>query len=83
MATIILEGVLFVALLATVAALLHSLVSETPIGVRLQQVRNRRSIERDAALRCPVHGVHEERELVRLPNGERICPDCFREIANG
>jgi hypothetical protein len=83
MVTIILEGVLFVALLATVAALLHSLVSGTPIGVRLRQVRNRKEIEREAALRCSIHGVHEERELVRLPNGERICPDCFREIANG
>lgn len=83
MVTIILEGVLFVALLATVAALLFSLVGGTPVGLRLRQVRNRRAIEREAALRCPVHGVHEERELVRLPSGERICPDCFREIANG
>jgi hypothetical protein len=83
MVTIILEGVLFVAFAAAVAALLSSLVSETPFGVWLRQGRNRRRIERDAALRCSVHGMHEERELVRLPNGERICPDCFREIANG
>jgi hypothetical protein len=83
MVTIIIEGVLFVALLATGAALLHSLASGTPIGVRLRQIRNRKAIEREAALRCSIHGVHEERELVRLPNGERICPECFREIANG
>jgi hypothetical protein len=83
MATIIIEGVLFVALLVTAAALFHSLVSGTPVGVWLRQGRNRKSIEREAALRCSIHGVHEERELVRLPNGERICPDCFREIANG
>ena len=53
MSVIILEGVLFVALLATGAALLYFvLVQFTPIGIRLRQMRNRRQIDRVAEQTC-------------------------------
>jgi hypothetical protein len=46
MVGIIVEGVLFVALLATIAALLFHVVTRyTPLGLRLQQTRNRRQLE--------------------------------------
>jgi hypothetical protein len=84
MSIILAEGVLFVALIATVAALLVFVVLHvTPLGIRLRQTRNRRRIERAAERACPVHGPHEEHELVRLASGERICPDCFQEAMNG
>lgn len=84
MDTIILEGVLFVALIATVAVLLSIvLLYFTPLGVRLRQTKNRRQIERAAELACPVHGPHDARELVRLSSGEQICPDCFKEAVDG
>jgi len=84
MQEILIEGVLFVALVATVATLLSLVVLHfTPLGVRLRQTRNRRQIERAAEQSCPVHGPHDERDMVRLPSGERICPECFREAVNG
>lgn len=84
MYTIILEGVLFVALVATGGALFLIVVREfTPLGTRYRQTRNRRRLEREAELTCPIHGRHEERDLVRLPNGDRLCPECFKETANG
>ena len=84
MAAIILEGVLFVALVAAVAALLVLMALRyTPVGLWLVQTRNRKAIERAAERRCPIHGNQSERELVRLPSGERICPRCFEEIVHG
>jgi hypothetical protein len=84
MTAIILEGVLFVAFLVTATALLyHVLVSFTPAGVWLRQTRNRRQIERAALRRCSLHGPHREDELVRLPDGDRICPECYREVVHG
>jgi hypothetical protein len=83
MTTIVIEGVLFVALLAAFAALVFLYVMQfTPLGVRLRQSRNRRRIERAAAAVCPRHGPHAESELVRLPGGERLCPECYSEIVN-
>jgi hypothetical protein len=80
MAGIILEGVLFVALLATFAALLfHALVRWTPLGLRLRQNANRREIEQSLELECPIHGPQREDEMVRLPSGSRICPVCYKE----
>jgi hypothetical protein len=77
---IILEGVLFVALLATVATLLfHVLVRWTPLGLRLRQDANRRRLEQALELECPIHGRQREDELVRLPSGSRICPVCYKE----
>ena len=80
MMAIMFESVLFVAAIVTVAALLFlALKTYTPLGLRLRQTENRKRIEREAEAGCPVHGPHQEYELVRLASGERICPDCFRE----
>ncbi len=80
MGAIIGEGVLFVALIATGGALLSwLLITFTPAGVRFRQTQNRKRIERRAALACPIHGVRAENQLVRLANGERVCPDCYKE----
>jgi hypothetical protein len=80
MAGIIVEGVLFVALLATVAALLFfAVVRWTPLGLRLRQDANRRRLEQAQELDCPIHGPQREEEMVRLPSGSRICPACFKE----
>ena len=84
MSVIIIEGVLFVALLATGAALLYFvLVQFTPVGVRLRQRRNRRQIDRAAELNCPIHGQRKENDLVRLASGEVMCPDCYKEAVHG
>jgi hypothetical protein len=80
MVGIILEGVLFVALIATVAALLFfGVYYLTPLGLRLTQDRNRRELERELDLTCPIHGLQQEEEMVRLPSGSRICPVCYKE----
>jgi hypothetical protein len=84
MSVIIIEGVLFVALLATGAALLYFvLVTFTPVGTRLRQVQNRRQIDRAVELSCPIHGPRKEMDLVRLASGEVICPDCYKETFHG
>lgn len=84
MRIIILEGVLTVATIAALVALLaYMAVEYTPLGTWLRQNRNRRIIERDAALTCPIHGKHAETELVRLPAGQRLCPECYAEAVHG
>jgi hypothetical protein len=84
MVPIILEGVLFVALVATAGALFYwMLVYFTPLGRRLRESRNRRRIDRAAELTCPLHGRHAEGELVRLTTGERMCPACYQETMYG
>ena len=84
MVSIVLEAVSFVVLVATAVALvLFVAVQFTPLGLRLRQAKNRRLIEAAASRVCPIHGPHEERDLVRLANGERICPQCFQEAVNG
>jgi hypothetical protein len=84
MAVIILESVLFVALVVAVGALFRLVVLYyTPVGLRLRQSSNRKRIERSAQLTCPVHGLQEEETLVRLPNGEQICSACFEEAVHG
>lgn len=84
MTAIILEGVLFVAFVATVAALVYYLVLYfTPAGVRLRQTRNRRQLERAAERTCPVHGALDEEDLVLLPGGDRVCPACYKEALDG
>lgn len=81
MSAIIVEGVLFVALLAAGATLLYLVVLYfTPIGLRLRQDSNRKRLERAAALACPIHGPRAAEQYVLLPNGERMCPDCYKEI---
>jgi hypothetical protein len=84
MGAIIVEGVLFVALLATGGALLYwALLMFTPPGVRIRQTQNRKRLERAAELECPIHGPRIEDQLVRLSNGERVCPDCYEETLHG
>jgi hypothetical protein len=80
MVGIILEGVLFVALVATVATLLcYAVLRWTPLGLRLRQTANRQEIEDTLELTCPIHGLQREEEMVRLPSGSRICPTCYKE----
>lgn len=80
MTEIIIEGVLFVALIAAGAALLYFLlVYFTPTGIRIRQAKNRKRLDRAAALVCPIHGPCAEEELVRLPGGDVLCPDCYKE----
>ncbi len=77
---IIVEGVLFIALIVAAATLLYSvLVRWTPLGRRLAQTHNRELIEEATSRTCPVHGPHQAHELVRLPDGELICPQCYAE----
>jgi hypothetical protein len=84
MTEIILEGVLFVALIAIVGVLLYYVgLYFTPVGVRVRQARNRRRIDRAAELVCPIHGPRASTDLVRLASGELLCPDCYKEILNG
>ena len=83
MGVIIVEGVLFVALIAAGGALLYwVLILFTPVGTRIRQTRNRKRIERAAALVCPIHGARAEDQLARLANGEQVCPDCYTESVN-
>jgi hypothetical protein len=84
MGAIIMEGVLFVALIATGGALFYwLLITFTPAGVRLRQTRNRVRLERAAQLACPIHGPRTKDQLARLTNGESVCPDCYKETLGG
>jgi len=84
MTTIILEGVLFVALIAAVGALFYFVVMQfTPVGVWRRQTLNRRRIERAAELVCPIHGPRSTNDLVRLASGDLVCPECYKETLNG
>jgi len=83
MGAIIVEGVLFVALIAAGGALLYWVILYlTPAGVRFRQTQNRKRIEQAAELVCAIHGRRTEDQLVRLASGERVCPDCYKEIVN-
>jgi hypothetical protein len=84
MGAIIIEGVLFVVLITTgVALLCWLLLTFTPAGARLRQAQNRKRIQRDAELDCPIHGPHTEEQMVRLAKGVRMCPDCYKETFHG
>jgi hypothetical protein len=84
MTEIIIEGVLFAALLAAVGALFYLvLMYFTSAGVRVRQARNRRRIDRAAELVCPIHGPRADSDLVRLTSGEVLCPDCYKETVHG
>ena len=84
MSIIILQGVLFVALIATAGALLYyGFLHFTPVGIRIRQSQNRKRIERAAAQACPIHGSRGADQLVRLPSGEVMCPDCYKESFHG
>ncbi len=80
MVGIIVESLLFLALLVAAGMLVYTaLVRLTPLGRRLAQARNRERIEEATGRTCPVHGYHEAHDLVRLPDGELICPTCYAE----
>lgn len=83
MNVIILESVLFVALLAVVGALFVTALGITPLGRRLRQSANRKRIDKQAELTCPIHGLQREEDLVRLPSGEPLCPHCYKEATHG
>ena len=84
MTVIILEGVLFVVLVATGAALLYyGILYFTPAGLRIRQHRVRKELERAADLACPIHGPRSNEQLVRLPSGDAVCSDCYKETLNG
>jgi hypothetical protein len=84
MNAIIIEGVLFVALLAVAVTLVVFVVRHfTTAGRMLEQTQNRKQIDRAASLTCALHGAHAEREMVRLESGEVICPECYREVVDG
>ncbi len=84
MSAIIIEGVLFVALVAAVGTLFYLIVMYfTPVGVRIRQTQNRRRLDHAAELVCPIHGPRSSNDLVRLPSGDVLCPDCYKETLNG
>ena len=84
MNAIIIEGVLFVALLCVAVALVVFVVRYyTTAGRALEQTRNRKAIDRTVNLTCGLHGEHDERQMVRLESGEVMCPECYREAMDG
>jgi hypothetical protein len=84
MSAIIVEGVLFVALLAVAATLAVFVVRyHTAAGRALEQSKNRKQIERAVNLTCELQGAHDERAIVRLESDEVMCPECYREAIDG
>lgn len=83
MTLIIVESVLFIALLAVVGTIFVTALGITPLGRRLRQTANRRRIDKAAELTCPIHGLQREEDLVRLPTGEPLCPLCYKEAVHG
>jgi len=84
MNVIIIEGVLFIALLCVAAALVVFLVRYyTAAGRALAQMQNRKAIDKAVNLTCSLHGPHDEREMVRLESGEVMCPECYRDAIEG
>lgn len=83
MNVIIIESVLFIALLAVVGALVVTALGITPLGRRLKQTANRKRIDHEADLTCPIHGLQRDEDLVRLPSGEPLCPHCYKEAVHG
>ncbi|MBI3791720.1 MAG: hypothetical protein HY275_12700 [Gemmatimonadetes bacterium] len=81
---IVIEGALFLAAVAGAGVLAFTALKRyTPLGVRLTQAENRRRILLEETLVCPTHGRHEEKDLVRLPGGDLLCPECYAETVNG
>ena len=83
MNAIMLESALFIALLAVVGALFVTALGLTPFGRRIRQTANRKSLDRQADLTCPIHGLQREDDLVRLPTGEPLCSHCYKEAVHG
>lgn len=83
MNAILLESVLFFALVAVVGVLFFSAIKRTPLGTRFKQTANRKEIDKQVDLTCPIHGLQKESEMVRLPTGETLCPRCYKEAVHG
>ncbi|MCA0375325.1 MAG: hypothetical protein LCH84_06630 [Gemmatimonadetes bacterium] len=83
MNAIILESVLFIALVAVVGAFVVKALGWTPPGLRFRQLANRKRLEKEAELTCPLHGLQREDTLVRLPTGEVLCSQCYQEAVHG
>lgn len=83
MTVAILDSVLFLALVAVVGAFIFKALGFTPAGLRLKQTANRKRIDRQAELTCPIHGLQRAEDLVRLPTGESLCPRCYEEAVHG
>jgi len=77
------ESAFVIALVAVAGALLFSALGISPLGRRFKQIGNRKRIDREADLTCPVHGLQREEDLVRLPTGEPLCPHCYKEAVHG
>lgn len=80
MLPILVDAALLFALLALTSLGAWQIFVRTPAGISLQQRRNRKRIERGSPLVCPEHGPLAENDLVRLPSGETICPQCYQEV---
>lgn len=80
MAAILIDALLLLLLLVVTAFAVRELVAGSAAGVRHRQIQNRRRIELEQATACSLHGPHAEGDLVRLPSGDTLCPQCYREI---
>jgi hypothetical protein len=83
MNAILLESVLFIALVAVLGAFVVKALGFTTPGLRLKQTVNRKRIEKQYDLTCPIHGLQREEDLVRLSTGESLCPRCYEEAVHG
>ena len=83
MAAILIDALLVLVLFAVTAYWVRELFSRSSVGIRHRQLQNRRRIEQESGLVCPLHGRHSESDLVRLPSGDTLCPQCYQEIQNG
>lgn len=79
MRVIILEALYLLAIVGAVGVLAFAVFSFTPAGLRWRQDRNRKAADRRTGLTCPIHGEIAEADLIRLPTGERMCPQCYKE----
>lgn len=80
MLAILVDAAILFALLALALSGAWVLFSRSRFGISLQQTRNRKRIEKGGGLVCPEHGPHAEHDLVRLPSGETLCPQCYQEV---
>jgi hypothetical protein len=80
MTAFLFDTVVVLAVLGILGALSGGLLARTRAGLRWRQSRNRRRIERGHSRHCPRHGAYAAQDLVRLPSGETLCPQCYEEI---
>jgi hypothetical protein len=80
---ILFEGFAFLLVLGALAlAGGYALVRWTPLGLRLKQVQNRKRLEAELELTCPIHGRQDPNTLVRLRSGQTLCSQCFKEAVD-